>query len=334
MKLTKLKWLKLAGTIAIVAGILAFAIWGIIASRKKEKNYLNAFAGQVTTEIDSEFEAFDSLETKNPELFNFYKTQVSLREMENTNISRRINLIKNNFAVIGLNYNERKEVDSIVSNLTTYRASLTKIYSQLKEITDKDTITSSDAGTFKSVLKESYITNYDLIISEKSHLLNLLNNSLDRHNIDQPLYIENLSQISDLAVDITQKVHLPHIKDYGKNESSMGYTEFLFEKLNTALEKVGGSSKTYSDSSLATLVANMSNEIKSLKSQYEQFLSTYNNLTNEEKQILSQSGVGFNYEISTTNEHIISIINFLKEGGIYQNMIANNGDIMKGIKLG
>lgn len=333
MKLIKLKWLKVIGIIAIVAGILALATWGIIASMKREKNYLGAFSSSVEAEIDTDFEAFNSLETKSPELFNFCDLQLTLRALENKNVSERLNLLKSNFAVIGLNYNERKEVDSIVSNLGSYRTSLTTIYAQLKEISEKDVIDAADMVLFKNILKESYVTNYDLIIAEKTHLLKVLKTSLDNHKTYEPSYIDSIFELSDMAIDITQKVHLSHIKTYGTAEASTGYSNSLLESLNITLESINAHTKNYTADNIADLIAGLAASTKSLKAQYNSFLENFNGLTAEEKQVLLNGGAGFDYTITPTQPRLIAVVEFLKADGIYKEALGSDGAIMKGIQL-
>ena len=333
MKLGKLKWLKIVGIIAIVAGVLALAVWGIISLVNKEKVYINAFADEVDKEIDTKITAFENLNSKRMDLYDFVDANLSLKLCTNENISQRINLVKNNFSVIGLKSSERKTVDNIVSNLTKYRASLASIYSQLAQISDKETITDEDALAFKNLFKESYLTNYELIIAEKTNLLNLLNSSLSKHNVKQPSYVESINSLSDITIEIIQKVNLPHVKKYNLFEDSYDYSLALINKLNTALVAINENSKTYNNSNLASMIIELDSSIKTFKEQYNEFISAYNNLTELEISTLSKDGIGFDYTITPATENLTKVVNFLKTDGIYHNITKNDSSIIKGIEL-
>lgn len=333
MKLSKLKWLKIAGIIFIVSAILALGVLGIIFALNKEKVYLNAFAGEIENKIDTQKAAFDSLETKNATLYEYVSASFELRELENKNLNENIGYVKNYFSTIGFNSDERKEIDSMVKSLTGYRASLDSIYKNLKEISDKASLTSEDVNNFKNIYKESYLVNLDLVINTKIDLFNFLNESLAKHKIVETNYIKNIQTLSLNTIKIVQTINIPHIKTYDKTEASFEYSKTMLTKLNETLVKINNNTKDYSNPNLSKLISDLNVETTTLIEQTNEFLNSYNNLSKLEIETLSKTGTGFDYTISAQTDNLKVVVNFLKENGTLFNSIKDDGKIMLGINL-
>lgn len=334
MKSGNLKWLKILGIIFIVAALLALGVWGIIALLNKEKVYINAFASETQKEIDTKFEAFEKIQTKDATLYaevcDLYLTQ---RTCENENLTQNINLIKNYFSVIGLNSSERKSVDNIVSNLTKYRDSLSSIYLEIDSIASKSPLTSEDKTNFKNLVIESYAVNLDLIIGEKYKLFELLLNSLDNHKIEQSSYVKSLQSLSKTAYSISTNFSLKHIKTYGKLESSSTYCYSLYTPLNSAIKALNEHSKTYNNVDLATLIQNLEKETLEFNKKVDEFFKAYNNLTTLEIKTLSKDGEGFDYTITPETVNLTIVVDFLKTDGLFSNLVKSDSEVIKGINL-